>query len=127
MKKIACFLVIALAVVTLTAAGCQRPNVVISPAPIHEVRVAILETYPPQVSVYIKGGLPNTCTTFHDLTVKRSGSTINIVVTVQVEKDRLCGQVYTFFERNVNLGSEFISGQTYTINVNGKVTTFVMQ
>lgn len=106
--------------------ACQRANVEIGPAPIHEVKVTTTTLQPPQVIVYIKGGLRDTCTTFYDLKVKRSGSVIDITVTVQTKKDVACAQVYTFFEKNVNLGSDFVSGQTYTINVNDTTTGFVM-
>ena len=96
-------------------------------APIHEVQVNIAESYPPQVFVYIKGGLTDSCTTFHELTTERSGNTINIEVTTQRPKDAVCAQVYSFFKQNVNLGTDFISGKTYTINVNDSTTSFVMQ
>jgi len=96
-------------------------------APIHEVRINIAESYPQQVFVYIKGGLADSCTTFHELTTKRSGNTINIEVTVKRPKNSICAQVYGYFEKNENLGIDFTSGETYTINVNDKTTTFVMQ
>jgi hypothetical protein len=98
----------------------------IQPAPIHDVRIDFLQTEPVQVSVYIKMGLRDTCTKFHDLTSERSGNTITIQVTTGRTKDAVCGQIYTFFENNVNLGSNFILGQTYAVRVNDQTTTFVM-
>ena len=102
-------------------------GVVIGLAPIHEVRVNMAESFPPQVFVYIKGGLADGCTTFHQLTTERDENTINIKVTTQRPKDAVCIQVYGYFEKNVALGSDFTSGETYTINVNDKTTSFVMQ
>lgn len=96
-------------------------------APIHEVRINIAESYPPQVVVYIKGGLRDDCTTFHDLTVRRDGSIINVEVTTQHPPGVDCAAVYNYFERNKNLGSDFISGERYTVKVNDQTTTFVMQ
>jgi len=96
-------------------------------APIHEVRVNIAESYPPQVIVYIKGGLSDSCTTFHNLKTERNGNTINIEVTTQRPKGAVCAEVYGFFEKNVNLGSDFVSRETYTINVNDYNTSFEMQ
>jgi hypothetical protein len=96
-------------------------------APIHEVKVNIAESYPPQVFVYVKGGLSDGCTTFHQLTTERSGNTIYIEVTTQRPKGAICTQVYSFFEQNVNLGSDFTSGETYTLRVNDVTTNFVMQ
>jgi hypothetical protein len=107
-------------------AGCQRQDIEISPAPIEDVSVDVTQSQPPQVAVHIKGGLRDTCTTFHDLTVKRTSNTINIKVTVQTREDEFCGHVYTFFEKDVNLGSDFIKGENYDIIVNGEATTFTM-
>ncbi len=103
------------------------PELEIRLAPIHEVQVNIAESYPSQIIVYIKGGLSDGCTTFHELTTERKDNTINIEVTTQRPKDKECTAVYGYFEKNVNLGSEFISGETYTINVNDKTTDFMMQ
>jgi len=122
---------LALTIVIVTAVGCQSENdeleIEIHPAPIHEVQVNIAESFPPQVFVYIKGGLADSCTTFNELTVERSNNTINIRVTTQRPKGVVCAQVYGFFEKNIGLGSDFTSGETYIVNVNGKTTRFVMQ
>jgi len=96
-------------------------------APIHEVQINIAESYPPQVMLYIKGGLSDGCTTFHEITKERDGNTINIRVTTQRPKDVMCTQVYDFFEKNLNLGSDFISGEKYIIQVNDTTHIFVMQ
>ncbi len=109
-----------------TVTSTPNPGYDILPAPIHEVKVSFAMSYPPQVFVYIKGGLADTCSTFHDLTTDWQNNVVNITVTVQRQKDAFCGQVYTFFEKNVNLGSGFVSGQTYTVNVNDQTTMFKM-
>jgi len=89
--------------------------------------VNIAESYPPQVLVYIKGGLADSCTTFHKLTTEREGKNVTITVTTKRPKDAICAEVYGFFEKTVNLGSDFTSGETYTLRVNDKTTIFVMQ
>ena len=122
------FGVVALCLSGLVLASCARvEGVEIRLAPIHEVRVNIAESYPPQVFVYIKGGLSDACTTFYKLTTERSGNTIYITVIIQRPKGAICAQVYGFFEQNVNLGSDFTSGETYTARVNDVTTSFVMQ
>ena len=124
-----CLSVIVLAI--LLTAGCQTPQpggeIVIQRAPIHDVSVRIAESYPPQVFVYIKGGLTDSCTTFNEIKRERQENTINITVTTQRPKDAVCAQVYGYFEKNVALGSEFVSGQTYFVKVNDRAITFVMQ
>ena len=116
--------------IMLLILGCQSPpsegEKEIRLAPIHEVAVNIAESYPPQVFVHIIGGLADSCTTFHEIETERSENTIKITVTTQRPKEAICAQVYGFFEKNVNLGTNFTSGETYLVNVNDKTTSFVM-
>jgi inhibitor of cysteine peptidase len=126
MKKLIVFIIIS---VLILVPGCQSSNdeeLDIKPAPIHEVTPTVLTSLPPQISIYIKGGLSDGCTTFHRLETKRDGNTVTITVTTQRPRDAACTQVYGYFERDVNLGSDFISGETYTVNVNDMSTSFVM-
>ncbi|MBA7471826.1 hypothetical protein ES707_07137 [subsurface metagenome] len=115
-----------LAAMIVAAVGCQwgQPELEIKQAPIHEVQVNIAESYPEQIFVYIKGGLADSCTTFHDLETERCENTINIEVTTERPRDAICAQVYGYFEKNVNLGSDFIRGETYIVDVNGVIRTF---
>jgi len=110
----------------VAACGCQLENsgLEIKPAPIHDVQISIAESYPEQILVYIKGRLADSCTTFHDIEIKRSGNTINIEVSTERPRDAICAQVYGYFEKNLNLGSDFIRGGTYIVDVNGTTITF---
>ena len=118
------FLIIAIA---LTGCKSTESNIEIREAPIHEVRISIAESAPPQVFVYIKGGLSDGCTTFHEIKTSRVGDTITIRVMVQRPEDKMCTAIYGFFEKNVALGSDFISGRTYTVKVNSETKTFIIQ
>jgi hypothetical protein len=102
-----------------------NPEIEIKTAPIHEVEVMIAESYPEQIIVHIKGGLPDGCTEFNDLVTEINGSTISITVTVKRPKDAVCPAIYGYFEKTVNLGSNFIRGQNYTVDVNGVTAEFV--
>src|SRR5512139_2283131 len=107
----------ALAMVFLTAVGIMLPLAAtgcsgygIAPAPIHEVSVSVAESFPPQIFVYIKGGLRDGCTTFNDLNTSRNETTVTIKVTTKHPRNKVCPAVYTFFEKNVSLGSDFVPG-----------------
>jgi hypothetical protein len=102
----------------------QRIDVEIRVAPIDEVKIYIMKSNPPQIGVYIKGGLPDGCTTFHDIDTVREGNTINIKVTIQRPRGIACPAIYTNFEKDINLGSDFTFGTTYTLKVNDYTTTF---
>jgi hypothetical protein len=102
----------------------QRIDIETKLAPIDEVRVYTMKSNPPQIGVYIKGGLPDGCTVFHNIETTREGSTVNIKVTVQRPRGIDCPAIYTNFEKDVNLGIDFTFGTTYTLNVNDYTTTF---
>ena len=124
MKNLRLLIATIIAISMLIISGCS--SLVIKPSPIHEVNISIAESYPPQVFVYIKGGLADSCTSFHELSTGRSGNTITIDVTTERAKNKSCAQVYGFFEKNVNLGSDFVSGEVYTIIVNDETVDFTM-
>lgn len=128
MERFNWVMVITLILLVTGAIACQggTQDVEIRLAPIHEVRIIIAESHPTQVVVYIQGGLTDGCTTFRTLKVERAGNMVNITVTTQRPRDAICTQVYGYFEQNVNLGSDFVSGQTYIIKVNDRTTSFVM-
>lgn len=94
-------------------------------APIHDVNINIAESYPEQIFVHIRGGLADGCTTFNDVRTEINGNNINIIVTVQRPRDAMCIQVYSYFEENVKLGSNFIRGEKYTVDVNGVTADFI--
>jgi hypothetical protein len=102
----------------------ENPVFEIKQAPIHEVDIMIAESYHEQIIVYIKGGLPDGCTEFNDLVTEVNGNTVYITVTIKRPKDVICPAVYGYFEKNVNIGSNFIRGQGYTVSVNGITAQF---
>jgi inhibitor of cysteine peptidase len=112
----------------LAFVGCQvdtgEQEIEIKLAPIHDAHISINMSLPEQIFVDIKGGLADSCTTFHDLETERSGNTIDITVTTERPKDAVCAQVYSYFKKNVALGSDFISGETYIVNINDVTISF---
>jgi outer membrane receptor for Fe3+-dicitrate len=122
-------LIIIFVLISITSCtGNNGGEVEIKSAPIHELDIRFAESYPIQVFLYIKGGLSDGCTKFHGIEIKsRSGNNIKIEVTVERPRDAVCPAVYTFFEQNFNLGTDFVSGERYTVTVNDASTSFVMQ
>ena len=125
MMKQSILAVVLLAVIVgvgVVAPACSSYD--IRPAPIHEVTVSLAKSNPPQITVYIKGGLSDGCTTFNDLKTDRDQSTVTITVTTRRPRNKVCPAVYGYFEKTVNLGSDFVPGRTYTLKVNDYTTTF---
>jgi hypothetical protein len=97
-------------------------------APIHEAEIRFAESFPVQVFLYVKGGLPDGCSKFHGFEIKeRRANTIFVEVTYDHPRDTACPAIYGFFEQNISLGGDFKSGETYTVVVNDVSKTFVMQ
>lgn len=100
-------------------------------APIESVDVLTLESFPPQYMVHIVSGLPNGCAEYERTELlSRDTDTFHIRVTNTMPEDpeTACDLVYRTHESNLNLGSaNFVSGTTYTVDVNGTKTTFVAQ
>jgi hypothetical protein len=104
------------------------PEIEIKLAPVHELDIRFAESYPVQVFLYIKGGLPDGCTRFHGVEiVSRKNNTLKVEVTIERPKDAICPAIYTYFEQNINLGTDFKSGEQYTVVVNDQSTVFTMQ
>lgn len=74
--------------------------------------------------VYIKGGLTDGCTIFDKIEISRNTDIVTISVTTKHTGDRFCTQIYGYFEKTIELGSDFERGKTYTLKVNDYSTTF---
>jgi hypothetical protein len=99
-------------------------------APIDELEVLTLESFPPQYNVRIVSGLPSGCAQFDKAEITgRSGNEITIHVTNIMPDDPniACTAIYGTHESFVGLGSDFVSGQTYTARVNDKSIDFTAQ
>lgn len=99
------------------------------PAPIDELDLAVMESYPPQYLLRIVSGLPSGCAEFSHSDVERDGDTIKVTIwnTVPADDTVPCTMIYGMHESSVNLGSDFESGSEYTVYVNDQRITFTAQ
>lgn len=110
-----------------SATGKDRTSVT---APIESVDILVLESFPPQYMVHIVSGLPSGCARFEKAEVTgRDGNTVHIRVTNTMPSDPnvACTAIYGTHETNLNIGSDFMSGETYTVDVNGTIAEFTAQ
>lgn len=98
--------------------GKERVSV---PAPIQSVDVANATSSSSTV-LKVVSGLPNTCAQFDKYTVDQTGTAIRVTVTNTKPGDPsiVCGDVYTMHTSLIDLGSDFATGTTYSVSVNGK-------
>jgi hypothetical protein len=109
-------------IVTLPAG--RHPEV----APIDGLDVLTLESFPPQYMLHVKAGLPSGCAQpLSNRIVGRQGNVIQVEVLNSLPDNAICTAIYGMYDLNINLGSDFTSGQTYTVRVNDKEVTFKAQ
>lgn len=97
-------------------------------APIDGLDIRVMESSPPQYMLHIGAGLPGGCAKQDSHAVSRVGDTIRVTVLNSMPAgDPPCTMIYGSYELNINLGTDFVSGSTYTVHVNDKATTFTAQ
>ena len=100
------------------------------PAGIDSVEYTVAESWPPQYFVQVVSVQPDGCHEFDGYTVEREEGVITIEVRnrVPANLDELaCTQAISTTESNIPLGTDFESGETYTVIVNGVTMTFEAQ
>jgi hypothetical protein len=98
------------------------------PAPIDDLSVRILESTPPQYVLSVRAGLPSGCAEKNRHESQRSAEAITVTVLNWMPTGSPpCTMIYGSYELNINLGSDFRRGTTYSVSVNDKKTTFVAQ
>lgn len=103
---------------------------VVVEAPIEEIEVLFLESFPVQHRLRVVSGLPSGCAAFDGIEVVRDGTMFTVTVTNTMpapDQDIACTMIYGYHESTVDLGNDLESGIEYTVYVNDKVTTFVAQ
>ena len=99
-------------------------------APIEKIEIVAMESFPVQYAVNIVSGLPGGCAKFERITSSRDGDRIDIeVINTEPAPDELvaCTMIYGYAENTVELGSDFVPGMTYAVEVNDVEETFVAQ
>lgn len=119
------------AIAMLIAGGVQgqlAPGRQAVPAPIDRLDLRVLESFPPRYVLNVIAGLPNGCAERYKHEVTRAGDAITVAVLNWMPAgDCACTMVYGTYELNIDLGSDFRSGVTYTVRVNDAATTFTAQ
>jgi hypothetical protein len=97
-------------------------------APIDGLGVRVLESSPPQYMLNVKAGLPSGCAERNRHEIRQEADAITVTVLNWMPKGNVpCTMIYGSYELNINLGSDFRAGTTYSVSVNDKRTTFVAQ
>ena len=124
MKKILFVIVAALLILSIFANGCGIIKVKVL-APIEDVDIWADNSSPPQYFVDVVSGEPNACHEFVGYNVTRAGNTIRVEIFNLRSIFGPCAEVYSYVEHTIPLGSDFVPGVNYTVEVNDVIETFV--
>jgi inhibitor of cysteine peptidase len=99
---------------------------IIGLALIESIEILILESFPVQVHVRVKGILGDSCTSLHQITQTRVENTFMITVTTTRPADAICADIITQFEEIISLDVYRLPAGTYTVDVNDVRDTFTL-
>lgn len=99
---------------------------IIADMPITDISVQILESFPYQIHIVVKGYLSDACTELNEITQRREDNTVYVHITTKRPKDAMCAQVITDVTERVPLEGGFLPG-SYKVIVNGVEKEFELQ
>ena len=100
-------------------------GVMIYLAPIHDIEIWADNSLPSQYFADVVSGETSICDHFNSYNVTRASNTTVIVEIFNLRCGTGCPAVYSYVENTIPLGSDFVSGGNYTVEVNGVIETFV--
>jgi inhibitor of cysteine peptidase len=112
--------------ITIFFTGCFSILPIIGLAPVEEIDIAILESFPVQVHVIASGNLPDPCTEISEINREREGNTFFITIKTY-HSPGFCIQVIAPFEEIIPLEVYGLPAGTYTVDVNGVQDTFDLE
>lgn len=86
------------------------------------VEVNILESFPVQVNLLVRGNLPDGCTSLDQVITEREGNAFSVNITTIRPADLVCTQALVPFEEIIPLDVLNLPAGTYTVTVNATVT-----
>lgn len=93
-------------------------------AVVESVEVLLLESFPVQVRVLVRGDLPDGCTTLGDWHVSREGDTFAVTLPTTRPAEALCTEALVPFEVSIPLEVAGLPAGTYEVEVNGVSASF---
>ena len=112
--------------IIIFATGCFSVLPITGLAPVDEIDILILESFPVQINVIARGNLPDPCTEISEVIKEREGDTFFIIIKTY-RSPGFCIQVIAPFEEIIPLDVYGLTAGTYTVDVNGVQDTFDLE
>ncbi|MCS7040427.1 MAG: hypothetical protein NZP34_12545, partial [Caldilineales bacterium] len=104
---------------TPTPAGDRATPIPVGPAPVDAVDILLLESFPVQVRVQVRGNLPDRCTVLAEPVVAREGNAFIVTLDMLRDETTDCAQVIVPYEQSIPLDVVGLPAGVYTVLVNG--------
>ncbi|MGB3906970.1 MAG: hypothetical protein WBL02_00880 [Methanomethylovorans sp.] len=104
--------------------GVNNEEFITGVAPVNDVQVLILESFPVQVNVEAMGYLPDGCTTIGNTTIRKDSNTFYVEISTIRPRDAFCTQALVPFTKSVSLDVYGLEKGIYNVDVNGKTASF---
>ena len=112
--------------IIIFSTGCLSIMPTIGLAPVEEIEIVILESFPVQVQVIARGNLPDPCTEIFEVLQERKENTFFVAIKTY-RPPGFCIQVLAPFEEIIPLEVYGLPADTYTVDVNGVQDTFDLE
>jgi len=104
--------------ITIFVTGCFSALSTPDLAPVDEIDILMLESFPIQINVITRGNLPDPCTEISEVIKEREGNTFFITIKT-CRSTGFCIQVLAPFKEIIPLDVLGLPAGTYTVDVNG--------
>lgn len=112
--------------ITIFITGCFSILPIMGLAPVEEIEIVILESFPVQINVIVSGNLPDPCTEIFEALQEKESNTFFIIIKTY-RSPGFCIQVLALFEEIIPLEVYGLPAGTYTVDVNGVQATFDLE
>jgi hypothetical protein len=96
-------------------------------ANVEDLEIRMLESFPVQVEVVVRGSLPDSCTTIEGIVKNREGNTFTIGLGTVRPSEAVCVQTARPYEEVIALEVEGLPAGGYTVIVNGVSEAFDLE
>jgi inhibitor of cysteine peptidase len=93
-------------------------------AQVKNIVIRLLESFPVQANVVVRGELPDSCTTLDQFLQDRNGNTFMLKILTAQQANKVCTKAIEPFEQVIPLDMEGLKAGVYTVNVNGVTESF---
>jgi len=108
------------------AATPTDQDLLVTPALVESIEIRLLESFPVQVQVVVKGILGDVCTTLGQIAQLRENNTFRVTIMAQRPAAAVCAAMIAPFETTISLDANGLPAGTYFVDVNGARGSFTL-